>query len=518
MELSNEKSHCVLIVDDDQHIRTSLETYLRRQGMETLIAEDGFQGLDVLRRNHVDIIITDIMMPKMNGIKFIREVKKDFPDQQIIVITGYGDMNVAIDAMKLGAADFITKPFQFEYLEGIIKDILSKKSATAKPLLGDMSDLHTHLKNKLEEISILYAIADSLEHLNEADEIFQALCDISLITCSAGSASYYISSRSANSKMILHKTSPREKRTIRPGIIVIPDEIQHELFEAEQPILISDPKELQFFTDSSDNNAIGPKSAVLAPFFVRKEFFGVLLLTEDKKERFTEKDVTYTKLLLRKAGVSIENKALYETIYNNLIATLRSLVITIEAKDPYTRHHSARVTKLAVLIGKEMSCSSEQIETLQFAGMLHDIGKIGVSDAILLKKGSLSDEEFEAIKQHPEIGAKILDPLGMLPREKAIIRHHHERWDGRGYPDGLIGKDIPLLVRILTLADSYDAMTSDRVYRTAMSHEIASGEISRNSGTQFDGNIAKAFSSLSRRMKDDLIKYLKEDSGVEEAS
>ena len=400
----------------------------------------------------------------------------------------------------------------------IINNILSKKSQTLKPQLEDMSDLHMHLKNKLEEISILYTIADSLEHLNEADEIFQALCDISLITCNAGSASYYISSHGANSKMILHKTSPREKRMIRPGIIVIPDEIQHQLFEAEQPILISDPKELQFFTDSSDNNAIGPKSAVLAPFFVRKEFFGVLLLTEDKEERFTEKDVTYTKLLLRKAGVSIENKALYETIYNNLIATLRSLVITIEAKDPYTRHHSARVTKLSVLIGKEMSCSSEQIETLQFAGMLHDIGKIGVSDAVLLKKGPLSDEEFEAIKQHPKIGAKILDPLGMLPREKAIIRHHHERWDGRGYPDGLIGKDIPLLVRILTLADSYDAMTSDRVYRTAMSHEKALGEISRNSGAQFDGNIAKAFFSLNRRMKDDLPKYLKEDSGVEEAS
>ncbi len=512
----NSENKCILIVEDDRHIRNSLETFFKRQGMITLGAEDGLQGLEVLKRHRVDIVITDIMMPRMNGIKFIREVKKDFPDLQIVVITGYGDMNVAVEAMKLGAVDFVTKPFQFEYLEGIINDALAKgRSGAGSPSHGP-EDINAHLKHKIEEISILYLIADALEHLNEGDEVFQALCDISRKTCGADRACYYLSDPGVEFRLLLHKCAPPEQMAYKPKTLIVPEKFRLELYESGHPVLIEDPGELQTAL-SSDGNLKPASSLILAPFFVRQELFGILCLeTTQSERRFSEKDIIYTKLLLRKAGVAIENKALYETIYNNLIATLRSLVITIEAKDPYTRHHSARVTRLSVLIGREMGCAIEQIETLQFAGMLHDIGKIGVSDAVLQKKGSLTDVEFQAIKEHPKIGSKILEPIGMLPRENDVIRHHHERWDGRGYPAGLEGKDIPLLARIMTLADAYDAMTSDRVYRKGLSHDVALDEIARNCGRQFDGNIAKAFFSLCNRMKGGLFKFLQDDLGAYE--
>jgi putative nucleotidyltransferase with HDIG domain len=205
-------------------------------------------------------------------------------------------------------------------------------------------------------------------------------------------------------------------------------------------------------------------------------------------------------MLLKKASLVIENRALYETIYLNLVNTLRSLVSTIEAKDKYTQRHSERVTKIALLIARELRCAKEELDVIQFAGMLHDIGKIGVSDAILQKPSSLTKEEYETIKQHPIVGARILEPLGMLPHEKAIIRHHHERWDGKGYPDGLAGRDIPFLARIVSLADAYDAMTSDRVYRKGLTHEMAVTELEVNSWRQFDSAIVDAFKSLCARM------------------
>ncbi len=183
-------------------------------------------------------------------------------------------------------------------------------------------------------------------------------------------------------------------------------------------------------------------------------------------------------------------------MYTNLINTLQSLVAAIEARDSYTQQHSQRVTSIAALIAEEMGCTQDEIDTIKFAGMLHDIGKISISDAILLKKDRLTPEEIEIIQQHPLIGEKILQPLGLLPAERAIVRHHHERWDGTGYPDSLKGNEIPFLARIIAVADSYDAMTSNRPYRTARENGKALDEIRRCSGTQFDKAVVDAFHAI----------------------
>jgi HD-GYP domain-containing protein (c-di-GMP phosphodiesterase class II) len=168
-------------------------------------------------------------------------------------------------------------------------------------------------------------------------------------------------------------------------------------------------------------------------------------------------------------------------------------VEAIEARDPYTKQHSSRVTELALSIGKEMGCSEEQLDLLIFSGHLHDIGKLGVPDHILLKPGPLSAEEFEAIKKHPVIGANIVGHLGLLTGEQQIILHHHERWDGKGYPDGLKGKSIPFLSRILSVADVYDAMASDRAYRKKLADDVVLETIKQGAGTQFDEDVVRAF-------------------------
>jgi putative nucleotidyltransferase with HDIG domain len=159
------------------------------------------------------------------------------------------------------------------------------------------------------------------------------------------------------------------------------------------------------------------------------------------------------------------------------------------------------VTGIALVLGRELGCSSEDMDTLRFAGHLHDIGKIGIRDSILLKPGRLSAEEFEKIKEHPIIGADILNQLGLWDRERQIIRCHHERFDGTGYPDGLAAADIPFLARILAVADAYDAMASDRAYRRRMEEALILRNIQEGSGTQFDPQVVHAFQNSHLKLK-----------------
>ncbi|MBL0732577.1 MAG: HD-GYP domain-containing protein, partial [Desulfosarcina sp.] len=187
--------------------------------------------------------------------------------------------------------------------------------------------------------------------------------------------------------------------------------------------------------------------------------------------------------------------------FDNLFSTLYALVQAIEARDPYTRQHSDRVARLSLSIAGEMGCSKEDMDIINFAGRLHDIGKIGVMDKVLLKPGKLTDEEFDMIKKHPVIGANIIGQLGMWDREREIIKYHHERFDGTGYPEELKGDRIPFLARILAVADAFDAMDSDRAYRKKMEPERIMEIINEAAGTQFDPDVVKVFQKLYKQGK-----------------
>jgi len=243
-------------------------------------------------------------------------------------------------------------------------------------------------------------------------------------------------------------------------------------------------------------------SAMVVPLKIRDKIFGVLTASITRgSHRFTEKDLYYLSFMARSAAQSIENLALYENIYENLFATLYAFVNAVEARDLYTRQHSSRVTGISLIIGRKMGCSDEELDILNFAGHLHDIGKIGIRDDILLKPGRLTDEEFEIIKEHPSIGANILKQMGLWEQERRIIRCHHERFDGTGYPDGLKEEQIPFLARILSVADVYDAMASDRAYRKRMEEALILKIIHEGAGTQFDPQVVEAFEAVYEQGK-----------------
>jgi putative nucleotidyltransferase with HDIG domain len=201
-----------------------------------------------------------------------------------------------------------------------------------------------------------------------------------------------------------------------------------------------------------------------------------------------------------------DSKELLEKSYLESIEVLRK---TVEVKDVYTRGHSDRVSEYSLLIGEKLNLPPEQMKTLKIGALFHDIGKIGIPDAILLKTDKLTDDEYSEIKNHPAIGAHILSNASIFADIIPIVKHHHERYDGKGYPARLAGEDIPYLARIVAVADTFDAMTSRRSYRQALDFDYTTNEIERCKGTQFDPAIADVFLEILRTNQDKITEIQK---------
>jgi hypothetical protein len=220
------------------------------------------------------------------------------------------------------------------------------------------------------------------------------------------------------------------------------------------------------------------------------------LLHFDGRRVFRSGDMKLVESLAEQIRLATSRAELYENLRLFLTATVKTLVGAIEAKDSYTSGHSERVTLVSMLIGRELDISPEDQETLRWASILHDVGKIGMPEEILRKPGRLTPEEFQVIKEHPDRGHQLLMPIDQLAQAAAIVRAHHETVDGKGYPLGLKGDEIPLLARIIAVADTFDALTSTRPYRTARSLDHALAEILRVRGTQLDGPVVDGFLKL----------------------
>lgn len=245
------------------------------------------------------------------------------------------------------------------------------------------------------------------------------------------------------------------------------------------------------------------RSVIAIPLKAEGDGFGVLLLctTWDGKA-FSSRDLMLASILAEEMGIVLRNAKLYWDLRKNYRDVVRALSMTVEAKDPYTHGHSERVTRYALAIGESMGLSPAQLRVLENAGYLHDIGKIGIRWNILNKPGRLSPEEYEMVKQHPDLGYEIVSTIENFQEEAGIIRHHHERYDGKGYPLGLTGEDIPLGSRIMAVADAFDAMISRRPYRQPLSWEAAVKEIKDCQGFQFDPRVVAVFLEVVGKLRE----------------
>lgn len=472
--MKTEKKH-ILIVDDESSICEILGQFLSREYVVST-AETGEQALEILQHTAIDLVISDIKMPGMSGVDLLKQIKEINNGMPVLMTTGFPTLDSAIDALKLGAYDYLTKPFHLEEIgEKVRRAFLSIKLQQENLLFSKLVSLH-------EVTKVLTATLDIVD-------LYRKFLDFSVGMIKADGGALLLID--AADKLAIIEVA---------GARFAPQYWLDRVFSAVSRLVIRNPEPLLLSRGAAPSREELPplpedlSSFLSFPLKTASRTIGVLnLVRRDGREPFTSLDLEIINVLASQASIAIENVRLYHNIRDNYLKTIRAFALAVEAKDEYTHGHSENVMKYTVVLAKHLGLPDHELELVKYAGLLHDIGKIGITETILNKTGKLTTQEFEEIKKHPELGARIIADVPFLKSLVPMVRHHHEFFNGGGYPTGIAGTDIPFGARILSVADAFEAMTSDRPYRKSLSQEVAFDIVRQERGRQFDPQIADAF-------------------------
>jgi len=474
-----EETAKILVVDDEKVIRDILQDFLGAEGYD-VTAAGGEEALNLLDEKTFDVLLTDLKMPGMSGMELLENIKSRGIRIIIIIMTGYGTVESAVESIKKGAFDYIQKPFKMRDVDTIVKRGVRQHRLEQENI-------------QLKEIMNLYKISEAVNSTLSLDEILEIILDTVVEEIDADAVTIHELTED-NKWNVMARRAEEEtldgEITDPLGTIKAEDIIAH--LEEDSYLLLTGEETEPFFEKMPEVGEI--ESFLAVPLRIKASVTGmVCAYSFDSRKKFLKGHSFVMGVLAGRASLAIENARLYERLKKVFQETIQTLVIALEAKDPYTSGHTKRVTDYSAMIAKGLKLSPEETELVTRAALLHDIGKIGIRLNYLNKTGELTPEEHEIFKQHTTQGRAILEAAHFLRDLVPIVESHHERIDGMGYPMGLKGDDIPLGGRIIAVADSFDAMTSDRPYRRSLSRKKAIEELKKNSGTQFDSKIVKVF-------------------------
>lgn len=375
-------------------------------------------------------------------------------------------------------------------------------------LASELESKNDRLRSAVDRLSALNEMGMALNSTMEPRQIFDLLLQKTAATLGAKIGYLLLYDEGSDHFTIgaIHGVSSQFSQYDR--IPVVEGGVSKHVIDNGAPLLIEDVRKLDHF---SNIGFLGfyRETIICAPLLIKGEIRGTLTVAnKNDATPFTKEDLEMLSTIAAQASIAINNANLYEDQESTYLATVQALISAIEASDAYTRGHSERVRHYSMVLGARFGLDTVAGRHLEQAAILHDIGKIGIDLGLLHKEGKLSYGEIDQLQQHPHIGNKILEPIHFLKKVRTIIAQHHERVDGKGYPAALPGEDIMLEAKILAVADSFDAMTSDRPYRKALSQEVAIQELVDCSGTQFDPEIAAVFVDLLRKGELDPLKRM----------
>jgi putative nucleotidyltransferase with HDIG domain len=492
----------VLVVDDDQASCETLGDILEFQGYRVARARTGTEAESCVLAGPVNAALLDLRLPDRNGLEILRFIKQRSPETEVLMISGYATLASAIEAMRDGAFGYVQKPVNVEEVLSGLRRALERQR-----MAREIRQANAEIRERIQELELLLEttrlVSSSLELMDVlqllakqmVDRLQVTLCHISVLEAGSGHLNIRatfpvreVAWELSVGRRIPLDTTPTYRRVLegRETVLLRADDPARPL-EAEEVL----------------RAATGAGSVLLVPMVVKNRAVGVVTVLEARQwERspFTPEKVNLCGAMASGAAIAIENVLLFEDRERAHLATLSALASALDARERETQAHSARVQEYTLTLARAMKVPEAELKAMGAGALLHDVGKIGIQDAILLKPGALTDDEWAVMRRHPLIGAEILKRLTHLESAREIVIAHQERWDGTGYPVGLAGAAIPLCARIFAVADAFDAMTSDRPYRKKMSYADAQEEIARCAGTQFDPEVVQTFLAIPQEI------------------
>jgi len=350
---------------------------------------------------------------------------------------------------------------------------------------GDLSKSYSALQ-------VLYRADKVLRDIEDFKQLLDNFMDLIMEVIPASRGYIFLMNRETNMPMPYVRRAPGQVSSDTE--IVVSKTILQTAVKEKESLISNDALVDERFLHSRSVASAHVRSAMCAPLVNRGKVLGIIYLdSTNESNLFAKDDLSLLSAMALKAGIALDNARLYDDMRNLFFNTVETLVRAIQARDQYTSGHSSRVSRYCLQIAEKLDLDTKDKHHVYLTSMLHDIGKIGIPDDLLNRPGRLSEEEMEKVRQHPSMGASMLQALGQMHPIVPFIKHHHEAYDGSGYPDGLKGDKIPLVSRIVSVADTYDAMTSDRPYRKARSKMEAIEELKRCAGSAFDPKVVNAF-------------------------
>ncbi len=475
----NNSSVNILVVDDEESLREICKDALKDEGYSVLQAENGQRALEMISAGQdVDLIISDLRMPVMNGLELLEKIKEQGLDIDFLVMTGFATIETAVECMKMGAADYLPKPFNINHLlvkvSKVVRDRRSRMERKRLSNIVRMLNLSNALNSQLDLKSICYEFVLQVQRNFAPDSAVLFL------------------RREGGPDLV--------KSVVRGRIFREDPQLFSRIHKLAQKSLEKTSSFLLDSTNARDEPLLAgqefPYSVATVPLFSQMNKVGAVVLLRSGSNKFTNDDLQLLTVFAAHVATAIQNAKMYTRMRDQNIDIIRSYAKAVEAKDYYTKGHSERVAVYAMKLGSHLKLQGTELDTLYTAGVLHDIGKIGIPDHILNKPSKLTDEEFEVMKSHPVIARDILSQVWSLKEILPIVYHHHEQIDGKGYPEGIADGKIPYLAKIVSVVDAFEAMTSDRAYRGALPWEKARDILLGGAGTQWEGELVQSWISL----------------------
>ncbi len=458
----------ILIADDEASIRDLCSRILGRI-YEVSVAPDGPTAIAMARTQAPDLLLTDIRMPGLTGLEAARQIVTEAPEVSVVVMTGFSEFDSLLETVKLGVNGFLMKPFTPDDLRKTVEEGLRKglyfKRNTRLRALQPLLDLRGNRLGEADQGRVFEIITETVLHELSADTVTLVALDedgreLMVTTSASGTEAGGVTTTSqvgAARASVSWKVAPEDLM----GVDGMP------------PAAVEDDGRTLSVPLQSAGSVVG-------------------VLTAARGTAFAGADRDVLRVIAAQGAIALENIRLFKRLRRSYWNTVYALAATVDLRDHPTREHSNRSVDYAMAIGTRLGLDADRLEDLKTAALLHDIGKIGIGDGVLLKPGHLTSEEYDWMKTHTLMGAKILAMADFPTRVVEAVLFHHERFDGSGYPMGLRGDQIPVEARILAGVDALESMTSTRYYRVAMPLAQALAELERGRGTQFDPDVIEA--------------------------